>query len=127
MNHCIYSGHLTAAIETRQAGEHTVQKFTVAVNQGERVAFIPTESWDMPHLEDHLEKGSKVLVRGAVRQDRWETDEGEKRSRLYVTAHEVEFLDPPPARSSGRGAKGDSARSSVSRTSSRRAGSARSR
>lgn len=98
MNNCIYSGHLTASIESRPVGEHEVQKFTVAVNQGERVSFIPTETWDMGYLEEHLDKGSKVLVRGTLRQDKWETADGDKRSRLYVTAHEVEFLDPPRSR-----------------------------
>jgi len=97
MNQIVYSGHLTADIETRPVGEHQVHKFTVAVNEGkERVTFIPTEAWDMPHLEQYLGRGSKVLVRGNLRQFSWETDNGEKRSRMFVTARQVEFLDPRP-------------------------------
>lgn len=104
MNQIVYSGHLTADIETRPVGEHQVHKFAVAVNEGkERVTFIPTEAWDMPHLEQFLGRGSKVLVQGNLRQSSWETDNGEKRSRFFVRANQVEFLDPPPPASEAPG------------------------
>jgi single-strand DNA-binding protein len=92
MNSIVYSGRLTAEIETRAAGEQQVHRFTVAVNQGERTTFVPSEAWNMPHLSNYLGKGSPVLVRGALKQENWETAEGQKRSRLVVTAHEVEFV-----------------------------------
>lgn len=107
MNSSVFSGRLTADIETRAVGEHQVHHFTVAVNTGnERVAFIPTEAWNMPHLERHLGKGSRVLVRGAIKQDNWESTTGEKRSRLGVTALQVEFIDSrrEPTEDDGAGA-----------------------
>ncbi|MEM0967354.1 MAG: single-stranded DNA-binding protein [Verrucomicrobiota bacterium] len=94
MNHSVISGNLTSDIETIQAGEHSIAKFSIACNQGERADFIPIEAWNMDHLADHIGKGSKVLVSGAIRQQQWESKEGQKRSRLVLKAFQVEFLDP---------------------------------
>ena len=92
MNQTILSGNLTAEIETRDVGEQHLSKFTLACNEGDRVVFLPVEGWNMPHLADYLSKGSKVLVSGSLKQDKWETDSGEKRSRIVLTAYKVEFL-----------------------------------
>lgn len=92
MNQTILSGNLTADIESRQVGEQQLSKFTLACNEGDRVIFMPVEAWNMPHLQTYLAKGSKVLVAGGLKQDTWETEAGEKRSRIVLTAHRVEFL-----------------------------------
>ena len=94
MNQTILSGNLTAEIETRDVGEQHLSKFTLACNEGDRVVFLPVECWNMPHLADYLSKGSKVLVSGSLKQDHWETDGGEKRSRILLTGYKVEFLSP---------------------------------
>ena len=39
-------------------------------------------------------KGSLVLVSGRLAQRQWETQEGEKRSRVEVVATDVQFLTP---------------------------------
>lgn len=110
MNTLIVSGNLTADIETRAVGDHQVHNFTIAINQGDRTTFLPSEAWDMPHLERFLHKGSKVLVRGCLKQNDWETDKGERRSRLVATAYEVEFLDLPKRAPEGN--QGNAMRSS---------------
>ena len=89
MNQTILSGNLTAEIETREVGEQHLSKFTLACNEGDRVVFLPVEGWNMPHLADYLSKGSKVLVSGSLKQDNWETEGGEKRSRILLTAYKV--------------------------------------
>jgi len=101
MNQTIITGNLTADIETREIqvrdiGEQHICNFTVACNEGERVVFMPVEAWNMPHLPNHLFKGSKVLLSGSLKQDNWETENGDKRSRIVLTAYKVEFLDPAP-------------------------------
>ncbi len=101
MNQSVLSGNLTADIETREIGENHVSNFTVACNQGEKTTFLPVEAWNMEHLADYLSKGSKVLVCGPLRQNQWETKEGEKRSRIVLTAYQVEFLDPPAEKPKG--------------------------
>ncbi|MFU8847355.1 MAG: single-stranded DNA-binding protein [Opitutales bacterium] len=106
MNQTIMTGNLTADIETREvkskSGEQHLSKFTLACDDGERTTFIPVDAWNMPHLAQYLHKGSKVLVSGALRQDNWETDAGEKRNRIVLTAYKVEFLDPAPEKQSGK-------------------------
>ncbi len=100
MNQTIITGNLTADIETREikntktgGGTQHLSKFTLGCNEGERVVFMPVEAWNMPHLAEHLQKGSKVLIAGSLKQDNWETDSGEKRSRIVLNAFKVEFLD----------------------------------
>ncbi|ADE54710.1 single-stranded DNA-binding protein [Coraliomargarita akajimensis] len=97
MNQTILTGNLTADIEVRAVGEQQVSKFTLACNEGERVLFMPIEAWNMPHLSQYLHKGSKVLVSGSLKQDQWETEAGDKRSRTLLSAYKVEFLTPVAA------------------------------
>ena len=100
MNQTVITGNLTADIETRdlklQGEDRQVSKFTIASNEGERVVFMPVEAWNMPHLAEYLFKGSKALVSGSLKQENWETEAGDKRSRIVLTAYRVEFLDPAP-------------------------------
>ncbi len=109
MNQTILTGNLTAAIEIRDLGEQHLSKFTVACNEGDRVVFMPVEAWNQPHLAEHIGKGSKVLLSGALKQENWETDKGEKRSRIVLNAYKVEFLSPGPS------AKADSRAASAER------------
>lgn len=103
MNQTILTGNLTADIETREVGEQHLSKFTLAANEGDRVVFMPVEAWNMPHLAEHLFKGSKALIAGSLKQDNWETDAGEKRSRIVLSAFKVEFLDPAPQKPENSG------------------------
>ena len=98
MNQTVMSGNLTADIETRTVGEQHLSKFTLACNQGEKTVFIPVEAWNQDHLQKFIRKGSRVLVSGALRQDQWESKEGEKRSRILLNAYQVEFLDAAPSK-----------------------------
>lgn len=43
--------------------------------------------------KEHLRKGSKVLVDGRLTQRRWETAEGQRRSKHEVVAATVQFID----------------------------------
>lgn len=95
MNQTILSGHLTADIESRSLQDKTLAKFTLACNQGERTVFMPVEAWNQDHLPTYIGKGSKVLISGSLKQEQWTTEQGEKRSRIVLVAHQVEFLDPP--------------------------------
>ena len=45
---------------------------------------------------EYLNKGRAVLVEGRLKQDRWEDENGNKRSKLKIVALTVQFL-------SGRG------------------------
>lgn len=113
MNQSILSGNLTADIEIFEAGGKHLCKFTIACNQGERTTFLPVEAWNMEHLPKFLGKGSRVLVSGTLKQDNWETKDGERRSRIVLSAHHVEFLDSPKEtrQTSSRGGQRENSRS----------------
>lgn len=104
MNQTVISGNLTADIEIKEIqsanGDQHISKFTLACNEGDRVVFMPVEAWNMPHLADYLFKGSKALLSGFLKQENWETEAGDQRSRIVLTAQRVEFLDPAPERPS---------------------------
>jgi len=122
MNQAILSGNLVADMEVRDLGEQHLGKFRLACDDGsERPVFVPVECWNMPHLPDYLSKGSKVLVSGRLKLNEWETEAGEKRSRVVLSAYKVEFIDtgrrsgPGESSSPRRGSKPRSERSARSR------------
>jgi single-strand DNA-binding protein len=43
----------------------------------------------------HLIKGRRIGVAARLEQDEWTTDDGQTRSKLYLVADDVEFLDKP--------------------------------
>lgn len=47
--------------------------------------------------QEHLAKGRQVAVSGRLELDEWQSESGEKRSRLYVIGERVEFLARPRA------------------------------
>jgi single-strand DNA-binding protein len=44
---------------------------------------------------EYLQKGSPVFVEGRLQLDKWENQQGEKRSKLRVRADRVQFLGTP--------------------------------
>lgn len=49
-----------------------------------------------------LSKGYQVLVEGSLRQDKWETSSGEKRSKVKVVADRVSVLSKPASSKQGQ-------------------------
>lgn len=60
---------------------------------------------------DYLKKGASVLVEGRLRLDRWETKEGEKRSKLLVIGDRMVMLGGRGEGGGGGGGGGGSYRS----------------
>lgn len=94
-------GNLTDAPELRftSAGV-AVCKFTVAstprVRKGEQwedgePTFMTCTAWRQlaENAAESLPKGARVIVTGRLRTERWETSEGEKRSRVTLDADGV--------------------------------------
>lgn len=95
-------GNLARDPESRQAGETTVTRLVVAVNDAyskDKVSYVDVEAWGKlgEICQKYLTKGRQALVDGRIVQDTWEKD-GKKNSKLYVKADNVQFL----------GSKGDS-------------------
>jgi len=60
----------------------------------EDVDFFEVEVWDKQaeNCNEYLSKGRGILVEGRLRQDRWEDESGNKRSKLKIVASSVQFL-----------------------------------
>ncbi len=102
-NKVILVGNLTRDPEIRYTPQGTsVCNFGLAVNrrykQGEEVKKevtyidIVTFGKQAETCGQYLNKGSGVLVEGRLQERRWETEEGQKRSKHEVVAQTVRFL-----------------------------------
>ena len=95
-------GNLTKDPELRftPAGQATAT-FGVAVNRRwqnhqtnaweETTSFFDVVAWGTlaENLADTLRRGDRVVVEGRLDQRHWENNQGEKRSKLEITANEV--------------------------------------
>lgn len=95
------SGNLTRDCTKKKAGETPLVEFSVAVNEFRKDKEPYTSFFDCvlfgkraQGLADYLLKGQKVAVSGRMRQDRWQTQEGENRSKVVVIVQEIEILTP---------------------------------
>lgn len=102
-NKVILIGNLTRDPELRYTPQGTsVCSFGIAVNrkykQGEEmkeeVTFINVVVFgkQADTCGQYLNKGSAVLIEGRLQERRWETEDGQKRSRHEVVAQSVRFL-----------------------------------
>ena len=114
-NKVILMGNLTRDPEVRYNPSGTaVVNFSLALNrkykQGEEfkeeVSYIDVVVFgkQAENCGQYLSKGSAVLVDGRLQQRRWETDDGQKRSKVEVVAISVQFM---PKKSQGGGPEAD--------------------
>jgi len=112
-NKVILIGNLTRDPELRYTPQGTsVCSFGLAVNrkyrQGEEmkeeVTFINIVVFgkQADTCGQYLSKGSGALIEGRLQERRWETEDGQKRSRHEVVAQNVRFL--PKKQSAGSSA-----------------------
>lgn len=97
-------GNLTRDPEVRQLDSGTsVAEIGIAVNSRQKrgeewvdeVDYFDVTVWgrQAENVGEYLHKGSKVLISGRLKQDRWENEASEKRSKVKIIAREVQFLD----------------------------------
>lgn len=105
-NKVLLMGNLTRDPELRYtASGAAVASFGLAVNrrykQGEEwkdeVCYVDITVWakQAENCAEYLHKGSAVFVEGRLNFQSWETDTGQKRSKLEVVANNVQFLSRP--------------------------------
>lgn len=105
VNTCALVGNLVRSPEVRSTNSGTVvMNFGIAVNDREKN--MQTGEWeDVPSFYDctmfgnraealsrYLDKGSKVAVRGHLKQRRWEAKDGSKRSKVEIIVEDLEFM-----------------------------------
>lgn len=96
----LFDGNLTQDPEARVVGDNKrLTTFSVAINHPtgkddkDGVSYVPVETWGKlaENCGKYLAKGSRVIVEGALRQERWQDDQGKNHSRLKVLARNVRF------------------------------------
>lgn len=104
MNTVLLMGNLTRDPELRNLpGGTTVTELGLAISDNykdkdakliERTCFVDVVVWGKQAeiCGQHLKKGAPALVEGKLQLDQWSTESGEKRSKLRVRAHRIQFL-----------------------------------
>ena len=100
LNEVVLSGRLTRDAELRYTPNGTaVTDIIVASNRiwskdsekQEEATFVDVTIWgkQAESLAKYMTKGRHVMLTGRLKLNKWETDEGDKRSKLTVTAEKV--------------------------------------
>ena len=103
-NRVILVGNLTRDIELRYIPSGmAVTEISLAVNDRrksangdwvEETTFVDVTLWGRTAevASEYLSKGSSILVEGRLKLDKWETDDGQKRSKLRVIGEKMQML-----------------------------------
>jgi single-strand DNA-binding protein len=105
LNRVILTGHLGKDPETTPAGDTTVTKFSLGVNdrwkngageKQERTNWVNVTTFNGAGdpLTQYLKSGSHVLVEGSIRTSEWtDKESGQKRWGFEIIASQVIFLE----------------------------------
>lgn len=116
INRVILMGHLTRDPDLRRVGSGSaVCTLGLAVNRRyrngdgawqEQTTFVDVVAWGRQGevCAQRLAKGSPILLEGRLQLDHWETEAGQKRSRLKVVAETIRFLPKGPVDGAEEGA-----------------------
>ncbi len=105
INMVVLAGHMTrdAELKTLDSGM-AVCNFGLAINRKfktaggedrEEVTFIDCEAWGKTaeNLTRFFSKGSAIFLTGRLKLDQWESEGGEKRSKVKVVVNEWQFVE----------------------------------
>ena len=97
-NLTILTGRITKDLELKQAGQTQVTNFSLAVDnpfKKDDTSFFDIAAFGKTAqlLNNYCGKGSKILIEGNLKQDRFQDKEGHNRSVVRVIANRIEFLD----------------------------------
>lgn len=105
MNKFIGIGHLTRDGEMKQLNTGVAcYKNTIALNhhykkqdgsKDQETCFLDFVCFARAAeiMQEYLQKGSKVLLEGRLRQENWQDKDGNKKSKIVLMVESVEFMD----------------------------------
>ena len=102
-NRVILMGNLTRDPELRYTPNGSaVASFSIAVNRRykvdnekrEETSFFDIVFFGKPAeiIAEYMKKGRPLLVEGRLQQRRWETDDGQKRSKVEIVGENFQFM-----------------------------------
>jgi len=102
-NRVVLVGNLTRDPELRYTPNGAaVASFAIAVNRRykvdnekrEETSFFDIVFFGKPAeiIAEYMKKGRPLLVEGRLQQRRWETDDGQKRSKVEIVGENFQFL-----------------------------------
>jgi len=102
-NEAILFGNLTRDPDVKQIEKGTFAVFSIAVNrryktmageQKEEVSFFRIHAYGSiaDLVGKCLAKGSPCMVKGRLKQERWDDEKGEKRNRIVVVAENIQLI-----------------------------------
>ncbi|MEO5360611.1 MAG: single-stranded DNA-binding protein [Nitrospirota bacterium] len=105
-NNCIFTGTLGRDIELKYVSNNmAIASFSIAVNSTKKVGneWKSETDWIMvkcfgkqaESIAERAQKGTPLMVSGRLKQEKWETKDGEKKERIIVLANSVEVLLRP--------------------------------
>lgn len=103
-NKFIGAANLVSDPEIKTVGDSSVVRFRVAINRKfttksgekkEESTYIDCEMWGprASVISEYLGKGDPILIEGHLKQENWETKDGEKRSKIIVSIEDFEFMN----------------------------------
>ena len=119
LNDAKLMGYMTRDPERKElASGAVVANFSIGVTKKwrdgkgemqEKTAFVPVTVWmkQAENLVKYCGKGSLILVEGEISQDNWEDDNGNKRSKLFVTARVIQYIKTKGGTAEGGGQEAD--------------------
>ena len=102
INRVLLIGNLTSDPELIEAGKSKVVNASLANHQffengqeerQEVTTFVEIKIWgsSAENFAKFARRGQEILVEGSLRQDRWEDDQGNKRTKLYLNVMSWQF------------------------------------
>ena len=102
MNAVSIIGRLTQTPELKQtpSGKNVATlRLAVDSRREEHTDYFDVQVWEKQAIvcTDHLVKGTEVAVTGRLAHETWKADDDTGRSRVYIVAHDVDFLRRAPS------------------------------
>jgi single-strand DNA-binding protein len=119
VNNVVLVGRLTRDAELKYTGTgFPISNFSIAVNRRRKNGDewvdeanffdITVYGKSAESLKPYLIKGRQVAVEGELRQDRWQQEDGQTRSKVVISANNLQLLGGNPTGGTFSGAPGGS-------------------
>jgi single-strand DNA-binding protein len=106
LNQVLITGNLVEEPKLKEFKDVTLCKFTMAYNRNTRNKetgewesephFFDVDFWDRSKTKsDQLNKGTKVFIKGMLKQTRWSNENGDKRSKVEINATTLAIIAQP--------------------------------